>query len=382
MVSATQIKDEIKKNKNNLYNSFFQTYKYDFDFKKIKKFKKFQTVIIIGMGGSILGTKAIYSFLKHKIKKKFIFIDNLDQSFLNKIKKKYKLSNALFLIVSKSGNTNETIINLGYFRPFLKKSNVIIISENKNNILSSVAKRNGFNFVKHNPSIGGRYSVFSEVGMLPAYLMGLKPGDFKKNLPRFLNNRKILPDSIKRLSKLKIKRSKVLILFNYVPELNDFMFWCQQLLAESLGKNKKGFIPVVSNAPKDHHSLLQLYLDGPRDKIFYVFSSNTKKNLKINSSFFGEKVRYLNKKTYHDVKLSQKNAFIQALKENKTSFREIIIKRFNEDTLGKLFLLLIFETIILGKMMKTNPFDQPAVEKVKILTRRFLTLKKLSKKNF
>ena len=382
MVSAIQIKDEIKKNKSNLYNSFFQTYKYDFDFKKIKKFKKFQTVIIIGMGGSILGTKAIYSFLKQKIKKKFIFIDNLDQSLLDKIKKKYKLSTALFLIVSKSGNTNETIINLGYFRPFLKKSNVIIISENKNNILSSVAKRNGFNFVKHNPSIGGRYSVFSEVGMLPAYLMGLKPGDFKKNLPRFLNNRKILPDSIKRLSKLKIKRSKVLILFNYVPELNDFMFWCQQLLAESLGKNKKGFIPVVSNAPKDHHSLLQLYLDGPRDKIFYVFSSNTKKNLKINSSFFGEKVRYLNKKTYHDVKLSQKNAFIQALKENKTSFREIIIKRFNEDTLEKLFLLLIFETIILGKMMKTNPFDQPAVEKVKILTKRFLTSKKPSKKNF
>ena len=205
--------------------------------------------------------------------------------------------------------------------------------------------------------------------------MGLKTEDFKKNLPRFLNNRKILSNSIRKLSKLKIKKSKVLILFNYVPELNDFMLWCQQLLAESLGKNKKGFIPVVSNAPKDHHSLLQLYLDGPRDKIFYVFSSNTKKNLKINSSFFGEKVRYLDKKNYHDIKLSQKNAFIQTLKENKAPFREIVIKKFNEDTLGKLFLLFIFETTILGKMMKTNPFDQPAVEKVKILTKKFLSLK-------
>ena len=382
MFSATQIKDEIKKNKSSLYNSFFQTYKYDFDFKKIKKFKKFQTVIVIGMGGSVLGAKAIYSFLKHRIKKKFIFIDNLDQSFLNKIKKKYKLSNALFLIVSKSGNTNETIINLSYFRTFLKKSNVIIISENKNNILSSFAKRNEFNFIKHKPSIGGRYSVFSEVGMLPAYLMGFKPGDFKKNLPKFLNNRKILSDSIKRLSKIKIKRSKILILFNYVPELNDFMFWCQQLLAESLGKNKKGFIPVVSNAPKDHHSLLQLYLDGPKDKIFYVFSSKSTNNLKLNSSFLGEKARYINKKNYHDIKLSQKNAFIQVLKENKTPFREIIIKKFNQDTLGKLFLLFIFETIILSKMIKVNPFDQPAVEKVKILTKKFLISKKYSKKYF
>ncbi len=382
MISAKKIVDELIKKNNNLFKSFIPNSNYNFNFRDIKSFKKLQTVIVIGMGGSILGTKAIYSFLKHKIRKKFIFIDNLDQEFLKKIKKENNLSRALFLAVSKSGNTNETIINLSYFKPFLKKSNVIVISENKNNVLSGFAKRNGFNFIKHNPFIGGRYSVFSEVGMLPAYLMGLKLENFKKNLPQFLKNRKILSNSIRQLSKLNIKKSKVLILFNYVPELNDFMLWSQQLLAESLGKNKKGFIPVISNAPKDHHSLLQLYLDGPRDKIFYVFSSKSKKNLKLNSTFLGEKARYINKKNYHDIKLSQKNAFIQALKENKTPFREIIIKKFNEDTIGKLFLLLIFETIVLSKMIKVNPFDQPAVEKVKILTKQFLTSKKSSKKNF
>ena len=383
MISAKKIVDELIKKNNSLFKSFTPNLNYNFNFKDIKSFKKLKTVIIIGMGGSILGSKAIHSFLKHKIRKKFIFIDNLDQEFLKKIKKENNLSKALFLIVSKSGNTSETIINLSCFKPFLKKSNVIVISENKNNILSGFAKRNGFNFIKHNPFIGGRYSVFSEVGMLPAYLMGLKPENFKKNLPKFLNNnRKILSNSVRQLSKLNIKRSKVLILFNYVPELNDFMLWSQQLLAESLGKNKKGFIPVISNAPKDHHSLLQLYLDGPRDKIFYVFSSKSKKNLKLNSSFLGEKARYINKKNYHDIKLSQKNAFIRALKENKTPFREIIIKKFNEDTIGQLFLLFIFETIVLSKMIKVNPFDQPAVEKVKILTKQFLTSKKSSKKNF
>jgi len=382
MISAKKIVDELIKKNNNLFKSFIPNSNYNFNFRDLKSFKQLQTVIVIGMGGSILGTRAIHSFLKHKIRKKFIFIDNLDQGFLKKIKKENNLSRALFLIVSKSGNTNETIINLSYFKRFLKKSNVIVISENKNNILSSFAKRNGFNFIKHNPFIGGRYSVFSEVGMLPAYLMGLKPENFKKNLPKFLNNRKILSNSVRQLSKLNIKRSKVLILFNYVPELNDFMLWCQQLLAESLGKNKKGFIPAISNAPKDHHSLLQLYLDGPRDKIFYVFSSKSTKNLKLNSSFLGEKAKYIDKKNYHDIKLSQKNAFIQALKENKTPFREIIIKKFNEDTLGKLFLLFIFETIILSKMIKVNPFDQPAVERVKILTKQFLTSKKSSKKNF
>ena len=91
-----------------------------------------------------------------------------------------KLNKTLFLIISKSGNTNETIINSSYFNSFFKKSNVIIISENKNNILSNFAKNKNFKLIKHNPFIGGRYSVFSEVGMLPAYLMGLNPKNFKK----------------------------------------------------------------------------------------------------------------------------------------------------------------------------------------------------------
>ena len=382
MTFVKKIKDEIMEDKNNLFKSFLPNSKYNFNFQSIKKFNNFRTVIVIGMGGSILGTKAIYSFLKHKIKKKFVFIDNLDQDFLSKIKQECKLAKTLFLIVSKSGNTNETIINSSYFKFFFKKSNTIIISENKNNILCKFAKSKGFDFIKHNPFIGGRYSVFSEVGMLPAYLMGLNPKNFKKNLPKLLNSKKTLSNSIKQLLKIKIKKFKVVILFNYVPELNDFLFWLQQLLAESLGKKKKGFIPVVSNAPKDHHSLLQLYLDGPKDKIFYVFSSKSKKNLKLNCDVFGKEMSYLNKKSYQDVKVSQKNAFIEILKKNRTPFREIVIKKFDENTLGKLFLLFIFETIALGKMMKINPFDQPAVEKVKVLTKKFLISKKSSKKNF
>ncbi len=382
MIFAEQIVHQIIKKKNSLFRSFLPNSKYNFDFKEIKKFNNFKTVIVIGMGGSVLGARAIYSFLKYKIKKKFIFIDNLDQEFLDKIKKNEKLNKTLFLIISKSGNTNETIINSSYFNSFFKKSNVIIISENKNNILSNFAKNKNFKLIKHNPFIGGRYSVFSEVGMLPAYLMGLNPKNFKKNLPKILKNKKILSTSIKQLLKNNAKKSKVVILFSYVPELNDFLFWCQQLLAESLGKNKKGFIPVVSNAPKDHHSLLQLYLDGPKDKIFYIFSSKSRKNLKLNSNFFGKETNYLKSKSYQDVKIAQKNAFIEILKKNKTPFREINIKKFDEDTLGRLFLLFIFETIALGKIMRTNPFDQPAVEKVKILTRKFLNSKKFSKKNF
>ncbi len=376
MISAKNVINELMRDNNNLFKSFLLDSNYHFKFQEIKDFKKFKMVIVIGMGGSILGAKAIYSFLKHKIKKEFIFIDNLDEGALKNVKKKYNLSKSLFLVVSKSGNTNETIINLSYFKSFLKKSNTIVVAENRNNFLHGFAKNKEFNFIKHNPFIGGRYSVFSEVGMLPAYLMGLKPENFKKNLIKLINNRSFLSNSIRQISKLNVKKSKTLVFFNYIPELNHFLFWCQQLLAESLGKNKKGFIPVVSNAPKDHHSLLQLYLDGPKDKIFYVFSLKEAKSMKIDSNFFENKMEYLNKKTYHDVKSSQKNAFIKILKEKKIPFREIIVKKFDEDTIGKLFFSFIFETIVLGKMIKVNPFDQPAVEKIKILTKNFLNSKK------
>ncbi len=374
MISVKEIKKDIQENKNDIFKSFFPNVKHDFNFKKIKKFKKFHIIIVIGMGGSILGSKAIYSFLKKKIKKKFIFIDNLDQNLLNNIDKK-DLVKALYIIISKSGNTLETIVNSSFFQKYFNKNNVIIISENKNNILSNFAKKKNYHFFKHNQFIGGRYSVFSEVGMLPAYLMGLNPVKFKKEAVKLLKNKKLLNSSLKILSKINKKNAKILIFLNYIPELNQFLYWAQQLIAESLGKNTKGFIPVISNAPKDHHSLLQLYLDGPKDKFFYIFSSQKYNTIKIKK--LDKHINYLEKKTYNEVKISQKNALIKVLKNKKISFREIKIKEFNEKTLGFLFFQFIFETISLAKMIKVNPYDQPAVEEVKILTKEFLNSKKL-----
>ena len=343
---------------------------------KFKKFKKFKTIFIIGMGGSILGAKAIYDFLKHKTKKNFIFIDNLDENYLKNIKKNNNLSKSLFIIISKSGNTIETISNTYFFKSFLKSKNTIILTENKNSFLRNLAKEKKFNFLEHKKFIGGRYSVLSEVGMLPAYLMGFKVENFKKNLSKFIYNKKIILSSANLINKLKIKNAKILVFFNYVPELNNFLYWSQQLFAESLGKNKKGFIPVISNAPKDHHSLLQLYLDGPKDKVFYIVSSSKRGNLKTKSDFLNDNVQYLRKKKYYDIKNSQKNAFLRVLKNKKIPFREINIQKFNEDTIGKLFLQFIMETIFLGRLINVNPFDQPAVEEVKVLTKKFLVSKK------
>ena len=373
MSSNIKIINDIITQNSTLLKYLINNSKFEF---KFKKFKKFKTILIIGMGGSILGAKAIYDFLKHKTKKNFIFIDNLDENYLKSIKKNNNLSKSLFIIISKSGNTIETISNTYFFKSFLKSKNTIILTENKNSFLRNLAKEKKFNFLEHKKFIGGRYSVLSEVGMLPAYLMGFKVENFKKNLSKFIYNKKIILSSANLINKLKIKKAKVLVFFNYVPELNNFLYWSQQLFAESLGKNNKGFIPVISNAPKDHHSLLQLYLDGPKDKVFYIVSSSKRGNLKTKSDFFNDNVQYLRKKKYNDIKDSQKNAFLRVLKNKKIPFREINIQKFNEDTIGKLFLQFIMETIFLGKLINVNPFDQPAVEEVKVLTKKFLISKK------
>lgn len=352
---------------------YFSNSKYNYNFKNLKKFKKFNTILVIGMGGSILGSKAIYSFLKHRIKKKFIFVDNIDHQFLKEIKKKNSLYKTLFLIISKSGNTIETIVNSSFFTPFLNKSNTIILSENKNNILSNLARSKKFEFIKHDSSVGGRYSVFTEVGMVPAYFMGLNSQKFKKNLEKFLYSKKTISSSLKNFSRIKIKKSKILVMLNYCPELNDFLFWAQQLLAESLGKNGKGLMPVVSTAPKDHHSLLQLYLDGPKDKIFYVVSSKSIKNLQIKKNFFSNKYDYLKNKKLEKIILSQRDAFVSILKKKKIPYREIHINKFSEEVLGELFSFFIIETFLVAKLINVNPFNQPAVESVKIKTRKNLS---------
>ena len=340
-------------------NSLSNKFKFNFKIKDLNRFKKFNTVVIIGMGGSILGSEAIYFFLKKRIKKDFIFLNNIDEDELQRIKSKQKLSKILFIIISKSGNTIETLSNIRALKIIKKRSkNIIIISEKKQNPLYLLSKKMEIFHIEHKSYIGGRYSVLSEVGMAPAYLMGINILKLRKNLLNHFRarNKSYLKDSSTKLASiLQRKKLNNLIFFNYVPQLDKFLYWNQQLIAESLGKKGKGFLPVISSAPRDHHSLLQLYLDGPKDKLFYVFSSDT------------------NNKSLNQIKIAQKNAFLKVLKKKRIPFREFKIGDINEQALGELFSYFILETIIVGKLTNINPFDQPAVEEVKVYTKNILS---------
>ena len=360
----------------NIFHSLSKKFNLSFRLKDLNKFKKFKTIVIIGMGGSILGSKALYYFLKKKVKKEFVFFDNINQNQLIDFKKRKNLNKKLFIEVSKSGGTIETLSNLISLKVLKKNSkNIIIVSEKNDNPLYNLSKRMRLFHIEHKSYIGGRYSVLSEVGTLSVYLMGLNLKKFKKNFLNPLKNKneKFLKESLIKLSSIfSRKKIKNLVFFNYVPELNDFLSWNQQLIAESLGKKGNGCFPTISNAPKDHHSLLQLYLDGPKDKLFYIFSYKNKDKKKIIFKKIDKKLNFLNNTSLDQVKMAQKNAFIEVLKNKKIPFREFELKEIDETVIGELFSYFILETAIMGLLNQVNPFDQPAVEQVKINTKKLL----------
>ena len=381
-------KDKIKLNKiinkilvsldenNDAIHSLSKKFNLNFRTSELIKFNKFKSIILIGMGGSALGAEAIYCFWKNKIKKKFFFLNNLDQFKIKEIKTNISLKDSLFIIISKSGNTLETLINVNLFKNIINNKNAIIITEKKTNRLNTFAKKKKIFLLEHKDYIGGRYSVLSEVGMIPAHFMGLNIKYFRKNLLNFINSREknILIENVIKLSHIyKNKKINSIIFLNYAPELNNFLYWAQQLIAESLGKNGKGILPVISTAPRDHHSLLQLYLDGPKDKLFYIFTLKNNQKMKTNKNVFGKKFIYAENKDLSKVKEAQKKALIQVLKNKNIPYQEIVINKKNEETLGELFSYFILETILIGKLININPFNQPSVEEVKALTKKHLS---------
>ena len=362
------VKKTLKKySKDKFFQSLSNRYIYNFSKKKILKYKKFNNFNIIGIGGSSLGIEAIYNFLSFKIKKKFNFYNNIDS---NKFLEKKKIK-SLNIVISKSGNTLETISN---FNILNNKKNNLFISEKSNNYLRKLANKLKCEVIEHRNYIGGRYSVLSEVGMLPSILMGLKEEKFK-NFDNLIKNTKFIDGLIDSVSStifyIKNKKFNSIIL-NYDERSEELFKWYQQLLAESLGKKSKGLFPIISTMPKDNHSLMQLYLDGPKNSFYTFFDVIEKKSSKINNSLILNSHNYLKNKSFLDIKTAQKKATQTVFKNKKIPFRSFNVLNRSENSLGEIFTFFMLETILLGHALKVNPFDQPSVELIKIETNKIL----------
>ena len=360
---------EILKKKNSNYrviDTFSKNYQYSFNIKKITRFKKFKAISIFGLGGSSLGIKAIYDFLKFKIRKKVYFYDNLDTTNSKKTKNKN-----LDIIISKSGSTLETIINQNIF----SKSKKLFITENKKSYLRDLALKLKSDIIEHRNFVGGRYSVLSEVGMLPVELLGLKKEKFKKfdNLIKNKNFINTLINNVGMMYKFYSSGKTNSVILNFDKSLTSLLEWYQQLLSESLGKKGKGFFPIISNLPKDNHSLMQLYLDGNKNNFFTIFDVIDHKSPKIKNKKLLSGYNFLKNKSIKSVMIAQKYAVKKVFKKQGLNFRNIEILNRDEESLGIIFTYFMLETILLGKLMKLNPFDQPAVESIKKETKKILS---------
>ena len=310
--------------------------------------------------------KAIYDFLGFKIRKKVYFYDNLNVT-IPKINKNKNLD----IVISKSGSTLETIVNQNIF----SKSKKLFITENKKSYLRDLALKLKSEIIEHRNFVGGRYSALSEVGMLPAELLGLKSVNFKRfdNLIKNKNFMNTLINNVDMMNKFHSSGKTNSVILNFDSSLVSLLEWYQQLLSESLGKKGKGFFPIISNLPKDNHSLMQLYLDGNKNNFFTIFDVDSRGTRKIKNKNLLTGYNFLKNKSIKSVMIAQKDSVKRVFQKQGIKFRNFEILKKDEESLGTIFTYFMLETILLGKLMKLNPFDQPAVESIKKETKRALS---------
>jgi len=344
--------------------------------------------VILGTGGSNLGSKALINILLGKEQNKIYFFDNVDPiSFKNSIKK-IDLEKIGCIIISKSGETPETLSQFGSLIEYFDQknqldlffNNCLVITENRKNPLREIANQYKCEIFDHENEIGGRYSVFSNVGVVPAVIAGIdvkKIHDGVKNILNKVRNNSF--DEHLKLAKLLIlnnnsKQINASVLMTYSDALFYFGKWYLQLWAESIGKDGKGITPMHAIGTTDQHSQLQLYLDGPKDKFFsFITTNHAKLGLKIHQKVFNNNASYLAGKFMGDLMQAEQKATIETFNQNGFVFREINLPIINEYSLGQLMTLSMLETVAACLLLKVNPFDQPAVEQSKILTKKYLS---------
>ena len=356
-----------------------------------KHLRSFENVLFLGTGGSSLGGKTLVStkkiFFSKNSSPKLYFLENIDEWSILRLTERINLQKTAIVVISKSGETIETLSQFFFLKNVMKNINnfnkkVFIITEEKKSTLKEIQEEENFKFFEHKKNIGGRFSVFSIVGLLPASLAGFEISSFREGgklfLKYLLNDDSDFFDNhffpALSLIYLNKKNYNISVFMPYSDRLDNLSFWYRQLWAESIGKNKRGITPVNALGTVDQHSQLQLYLDGPSDKFFTFISEKQKKQKKKLDCSFGKDKKYplLHNKSLDNLFHFELKATIETLKQKKKPLRLIELDEINETVIGSLMMFLFLETIFSCYFINVDPFNQPAVEEGKFLTKKFL----------
>ncbi|MBI4235425.1 glucose-6-phosphate isomerase [Candidatus Peregrinibacteria bacterium] len=371
--------------------------------KKIKG--KYKSIVVLGIGGSALGTICLQQSLKHCFENelknsktrentpKLYVLDNIDPQLISEIEDIIDYGKTLFIVVTKSGTTPETLSQYFYFRDKIRtksshklNAHFVFITDRQKGRLRQIANEEKITTFEIPENVGGRFSVLTTVGLLPAALIGINIGKLiegaKTMCKKFFskNFTENLPYQIATIQYLLNKKGKTInVLMPYSQKLIRFADWYRQLLAESIGKklNNKGkeifagITPINALGVTDQHSQLQLYSEGPNDKLIIFIEVGAYANkkfakLEIPSAFMGKKI------TFHHLLQTEKNATVQALTQTNRPNITLKINQIDENTLGELFLLFEASIAFLGELFDINAYDQPGVELSKTLTKKYL----------
>jgi glucose-6-phosphate isomerase len=354
-------------------------------------------VIIFGTGGSSLGAQALFQVAKlcgnGGGNTRFHILDNLESPWLERVLRTLDLERTGFLVISKSGRTPETVVQAVMAIDMLKKAGMreeiprrmLFITdpprEETDNQLRRLARDFGIQVVDHEPAVGGRYSVLTNVGLIPAAMFGLDPAAVRRGAQEVLEPllAGAAPQELPAVRGAALHYALhrqlgigIMVTMPYTSRLRLFGAWLQQLWAESLGKEGRGTQPVTAVGPVDQHSQLQLYLDGPNDKLFNIIHlAPTRESFCVPEEFGA----YTDLAGYRicDLTHAQQRATTDSLIRRGRPVRIFRIDGVNEHTIGALFMHFMLETILTAFILGVNPFDQPAVEESKQLTRTYLS---------
>jgi len=347
-------------------------------------------VVVLGTGGSSLGAQTLYA-LAGDDSPRLHFLDNVDPETLTALQARFDPRRSGLLLVSKSGSTAETLAQTLVLLPAFAQAldrkelprHAAVITEPGERPLGEIATRFGLPRLDHHPEIGGRFSVFSLVGALPALLAGLDVGALRRGAAEVLESALSAERveacepavgaaiAVGLLQEHGIGQS---VFLTYRDALADLGLWFRQLWAESLGKDGTGLTPLRAQGTADHHSQLQLYLAGPRDKMFTLIMPGTAgQGPRMDADLAGAVgARALAGRTLGDLLDASARATAETLVRAGRPVRRIEAAALDEATLGALMMHFMLETILAADLLGVDAFDQPAVEEGKVLTREYL----------
>jgi glucose-6-phosphate isomerase len=345
---------------------------------------RFQHLVVVGTGGSSLGAKTLaYALQASEEKRQLHFLENVDAHTLAGHLASVNLSQTGYLIVSKSGTTAETLATTcslvhayeaqGVSRETLA-GHMIVLTEPQESPLRDMARALKWSILPHDTRIGGRFSVFSNVGCLPAAFVGIDVRLLHAGARDYFHHAADhLKPALAFHQHALENHLSLTVMMPYVDRLRFFGQWFVQLWAESLGKEGKGLTPMQALGTIDQHSLLQLFRDGPRDKSFTLLEVlEEKDDFSITPPVEDHRLDYLKGKTLSQLLRAEYHATAQTLRGQGLWVRTLSLPKLDAYHMGGLLAHFMMETVAVAQLMGVNAFNQPGVEESKLLTRQYL----------